>query len=48
MRSLLGVAATIVMPSFTPATKVTRTAAWGADVSCCTATRWRKPRRMHA
>ena len=29
---LLGVAATIVMPSFTPATKVTRTAAWGAEV----------------
>lgn len=29
---LLGVAATIVMPKFTPATKVTRTAAWGADV----------------
>ena len=28
----LGVAATIVMPSFTPATKVTRTAAWGAEV----------------
>src|ERR1700741_1132601 len=30
--SLLGVAATIVMPKFTPATKVTRTAAWGAKV----------------
>lgn len=30
--SLLGVAATIVMPKFTPATKVTRTASWGADV----------------
>ena len=30
--SLLGIAATIVMPQFTPATKVTRTAAWGADV----------------
>ncbi len=29
---LLRVAATIVMPSFTPATKVTRTAAWGAEV----------------
>lgn len=29
---LLGVAATIVMPKFTPATKVTRTAAWGAHV----------------
>ncbi len=29
---LLGVAATIVMPKFTPATKVTRTAAWGAEV----------------
>ena len=29
---LRGVAATIVMPSFTPATKVTRTAAWGARV----------------
>ena len=27
-----GIAATIVMPSFTPATKVTRTAAWGAEV----------------
>src|SRR6185437_14068318 len=30
--SLLGIAATIVMPKFTPATKVTRTAAWGATV----------------
>ena len=30
--SLLGVAATIVMPRFTPATKVTRTAAWGGTV----------------
>lgn len=30
--NLLGVAATIVMPRFTPATKVTRTAAWGAEV----------------
>jgi threonine dehydratase len=29
---LLGVAATIVMPRFTPSTKVTRTAAWGAHV----------------
>jgi threonine dehydratase len=29
---LLGVAATIVMPKFTPATKVTRTASWGANV----------------
>jgi len=29
---LLGIAATIVMPKFTPATKVTRTAAWGARV----------------
>ncbi len=29
---LLGVAATIVMPSFTPVTKVTRTAAWGAKI----------------
>lgn len=29
---LLGVKATIVMPQFTPATKVTRTAAWGANV----------------
>ena len=29
---LAGVAATIVMPRFTPATKVTRTAAWGAEV----------------
>lgn len=28
----LGIAATIVMPAFTPATKVTRTAAWGARV----------------
>src|SRR5271156_2549061 len=26
--SLLGIAATIVMPSYTPATKITRTAAW--------------------
>jgi threonine dehydratase len=30
--SLLGIAATIVMPKFTPSTKVTRTAAWGANV----------------
>jgi threonine dehydratase len=29
---LLGIAATIVMPKFTPSTKVTRTAAWGANV----------------
>lgn len=29
---LLGLRATIVMPRFTPATKVTRTAAWGANV----------------
>lgn len=29
---LLGIAATIVMPKFTPATKVTRTAGFGADV----------------
>lgn len=29
---LLGVRATIVMPRFTPATKVQRTAAWGAEV----------------
>jgi len=30
--SLLGIKATIVMPRFTPATKVTRTASWGAEV----------------
>jgi threonine dehydratase len=30
--SLLGIAATIVMPRHTPATKVTRTAGWGAKV----------------
>jgi threonine dehydratase len=30
--SLLGIAATIVMPKATPSTKVTRTAGWGADV----------------
>lgn len=30
--SLLGIAATIVMPEFTPSTKVTRTATWGANV----------------
>lgn len=30
--SLLGIGATIVMPRFTPATKVTRTASWGANV----------------
>ena len=29
---LLGVSATIVMPKFTPSTKVTRTASWGAEV----------------
>ncbi len=29
---LLGIVATIVMPKFTPTTKVTRTAAWGAKV----------------
>jgi threonine dehydratase len=30
--SLAGIKATIVMPVFTPATKVTRTASWGAEV----------------
>jgi len=30
--SLLGVRAVIVMPKFTPSTKVTRTCAWGAEV----------------
>ena len=30
--SLLGIKATIVMPKFTPSTKVTRTAGWGANV----------------
>ncbi len=30
--SLLGIGATIVMPRFTPATKITRTASWGAEV----------------
>ncbi len=30
--SLNGIAATIVMPRFTPATKITRTAAWGAKI----------------
>jgi len=30
--SLLGISATIVMPKFTPSTKVTRTASWGATV----------------
>ena len=30
--SLLGISATIVMPRFTPPTKVTRTQAWGAEV----------------
>ena len=30
--SLAGIASTIVMPRFTPATKVSRTAAWGATV----------------
>jgi threonine dehydratase len=30
--SLLGIAATIVMPKFTPATKVSRTSVWGATV----------------
>ncbi len=30
--SLLGIKATIVMPKFTPTTKVTRTRGWGADV----------------
>ena len=30
--SLLGIATTIVMPKFTPSTKVTRTASWGANV----------------
>ena len=32
MRACAGIAATIVMPKFTPATKVTRTASWGARV----------------
>ncbi len=30
--SLLGIASTIVMPQFTPTTKVTRTSSWGATV----------------
>lgn len=30
--ALLGIRATIVMPAFTPATKVTRTARWGAEI----------------
>src|SRR3954466_14825832 len=30
--SLLGIHATIVMPKSTPSTKVTRTAAWGANI----------------
>lgn len=30
--ALAGIEATIVMPKFTPSTKVTRTAAWGAEV----------------
>jgi threonine dehydratase len=30
--ALAGIKATIVMPKFTPSTKVTRTAAWGAEV----------------
>ncbi len=30
--SLLGIRATIVMPRFTPATKITRTAGWGAHI----------------
>src|ERR1700757_2630459 len=30
--ALAGIAATIVMPRHTPATKVTRTASWGANV----------------
>lgn len=30
--SLLGIASTIVMPRFTPSTKVTRTRGWGAEV----------------
>ena len=31
---LSNVGATIVMPKFTPSTKVTRTASWGASVPC--------------
>jgi threonine dehydratase len=30
--ALLGIRAVIVMPAFTPATKVTRTARWGAEI----------------
>ena len=41
---LLGVSATIVMPKFTPSTKVTRTASWGATV-VLTAKRWPRRRR---
>ncbi len=41
--SLLGIAATIVMPLFTPATKVTRTARLGRRASSCTATPWPRP-----
>ncbi len=33
--SLLGIRATIVMPLFTPATKLTRTRGWGAEVVLC-------------
>ncbi len=43
--SLAGIASTIVMPRFTPATKVSRTAAWGAPW-CCTATPSPRPASM--
>ena len=36
---LLGIAATIVMPHFTPSTKVTRTRTWGAEVVVTTRSR---------
>ena len=40
---LAGIAATIVMPTFTPSTKVSRTAAWGAAIVLTGKPWWRPP-----
>jgi threonine dehydratase len=45
---LLGISAVIVMPAFTPSTKVTRTAAWGARVVLYGETLTETAERAHA
>ena len=44
--ALAGIKATIVMPKFTPSTKVTRTRSPGVRRWCCMARCWRKPPPM--